>query len=417
MENALWNFLFIALVIIILQYSRSNISAAKKIIACALSILITLARPEAYAWNIFFFVLFALLALKNKRSILFSLAYLAVFIFTAAALLIFRLKYFGYPLPNTYYAKVSPDKLYNIKEGLIYAINFITDFHPVVILFIVVLFVTAAAMLINNRKIILHINQQQENIIIIALIILIALFLPLATGGDHFSGFRFYQEIILLSVWAMPAIFILYRDAVLNKIKYATTSLQLVVVIFFLLIGGGMLFNLKHPLQTQLDYEFTIANEQRAMANEMNNFWADTSHLPTAGVIFAGSFALKYKGFTIDLMGLNNTLMGHSSGNRIGIKNHAAFNKDVFYILKPDILFPENVASEKIAQIKYIQLLSNDDFLNRAMKNIFNDSVFQQTYYPAVITNKTLGKKVFLFSNKYFLQKLQNDKSLQLKRL
>ena len=47
-------------------------------------------------------------------------------------------------------------------------------------------------------------------------------------------------------------------------------------------------------------------------------------------------------------MGLNNTLMGHSSGDRIGIKNHAAFNKKVFYKLNPDVIFPDSVFGEKV---------------------------------------------------------------------
>ena len=161
MENALWNLLFTALVIIILQYSNRNISLLKKTIVCLLGILLTLTRPEAYAWNILFFVLFALMAWKNKRSFLFPLAYLVFSIASVIAFTFFRIHYFGYPLPNTYYAKVSPDKLYNIKEGLIYAINFITDFHPVAIFFITVLFVTSVSIVISNKTINLQDKQEQ----------------------------------------------------------------------------------------------------------------------------------------------------------------------------------------------------------------------------------------------------------------
>ena len=57
-------------------------------------------------------------------------------------------------------------------------------------------------------------------------------------------------------------------------------------------------------------------------------------------MIAVGGFGLKYQGNTVDLMGLNNILMGHSAGDRKGIKNHAAFNKDVFYKLNPDMLLP-----------------------------------------------------------------------------
>ena len=36
----------------------------------------------------------------------------------------FRLYYFGYPFPNTYYAKVSPDRFYNLLEGGKYLVRF-----------------------------------------------------------------------------------------------------------------------------------------------------------------------------------------------------------------------------------------------------------------------------------------------------
>ena len=417
MENALWNLLFTALVVIILQYSNRNISLLKKTIVCSLGILLTLTRPEAYAWNILFFLLFALMAWKNKRSFLFPAAYLVFSIASVIALTFFRIHYFGYSLPNTYYAKVSPDKLYNIKEGLIYAINFITDFHPVAILFITVLFVTSLSIVISNKTINLQNKPEQLRILMIALIVCVALSLPLTTGGDHFGGFRFYQDILLLCVWAIPAVLFLYKEAILDKLKYAILSLQIIVVLFFILIGSGMLFNLKHPLQSQLDFEFNIANEQRVMAEEMNSLWPDSMHHPSVGVIFAGSFALNYHGFTIDLMGLNNTLMGHSSGDRIGIKNHAAFNKTVFYKLNPDVIFPDNVLSERNAYLNYTQLLNDENFLNRAMKNIFNDSYFQQKYYPVVITNVSTGKKIFVFSNTDFFRKLQTNNLLQVKKI
>ncbi len=415
MENALWNFLFTTLVISILQYSKTNISLLKKTIVCLLAILLVLTRPEAYAWNILFFFLFIIITIKNKRSVLFSLAYLILSITAILFMANFRIHYFGYPLPNTYYAKVSPDKFYNIKEGLIYAINFITDSHPVIILFITALLVVTVSLLLNKK---FKLQSPTEiGILIITLIICISLCLPLTTGGDHFAGFRFYQDIILLSVWAIPAMLIIHRDAVFNRFKYAILSWQLIAIIFFVFIGSGTLFNLKHPLQTQLNYEFDFANTERIMGEDMNDVWRDSAQRPSVGVIFAGGFALKYNGTTIDLMGLNNTLMGHSSGDRIGIKNHAAFNKLVFYKLNPDIILPEQVTSDKQAYIEYVQLLSEENFFNKAMKNIFNDLAFQQNYYPVTITNKLNRNKIFLFANKDFYQELQKNNLLQLKNL
>ena len=41
------------------------------------------------------------------------------------ALLLFRLGYFGYPLPNTYYAKVSPDLPTNLWNGGAYLAGYL----------------------------------------------------------------------------------------------------------------------------------------------------------------------------------------------------------------------------------------------------------------------------------------------------
>ena len=151
---------------------------------------------------------------------------------------------------------------------------------------------TSLSIVISNKTINLKNQPVQLRILIISLIVFVALCLPLTTGGDHFGGFRFYQDILLLCVWAIPSVILLYKESFLEKLKYPVLSLQVIVVLFFVLIGSGMLFNLKRPLQSQLDFEFNIANEQRVMAEEMNSLWPDSMHHPSVGVIFAGSFAL-----------------------------------------------------------------------------------------------------------------------------
>jgi hypothetical protein len=135
------------------------------------------------------------------------------------------------------------------------------------------------------------------------------------------------------------------------------------------------------------------------------------------GVIVAGGFALKYHGFTIDLMGLNNTLMGHSSGDRIGIKNHAAFNKDVFYKLNPGILLPENADDLKEASIQYSNLLDVNNFDNEAMKNIFNDDAFQKEYSPVFILDKKNNAGFFAFVNINYISTLKNNVNLSVQKI
>lgn len=55
-----------------------------------------------------------------------SIIPLSVFICTIIGLILWRLSYFGYPLPNTYYAKVSSDILSNLKHGIGYLYRFLS---------------------------------------------------------------------------------------------------------------------------------------------------------------------------------------------------------------------------------------------------------------------------------------------------
>jgi hypothetical protein len=131
------------------------------------------------------------------------------------------------------------------------------------------------------------------------------------------------------------------------------------------------------------------------------------------GVIAAGGIALEYQGETIDLMGLNNTKMGHSLGDRTGIKNHAAFNKAIFYHLGADLVLPKLMPDKKEAAQEYMDLLKINNFENQALKNIFNDSNFHQQYQPVLIS-KSERQSIFAFANKKWREKLEKDSSLSI---
>ena len=45
-----------------------------------------------------------------------------------------------------------------------------------------------------------------------------------------------------------------------------------------------------------------------------------------------------YRGPIVDLMGLNNTTIAHYPGKRFGVKNHAAFEPELFASLQVDLM-------------------------------------------------------------------------------
>ena len=418
MENGLWNMLFVAISVFLLRAYRSpRLSGANKtgIILSAVGLVLT--RPEGLAWALFFLLLLSFIRWRNRNGWAFSLAYLLIVGATAAALTWFRVHYFGYPLPNTYYAKVSHDLVYNIKTGAEYAIRFAIAYHPMVTLMLAVMLAvsltcpSAIRSFFRRRE---HEGVEEDfvlhRIMLVTLIIVACILLPMITGGDHFGGFRFYQNIILLFAWGLTAIHWLYQQAMVRKVQRQIRVLGLTLIFFFAMIGAGSMYAVKGTPKTQLNYEFFLARDGRRVAHTFNTLWDERK--PSVGVVSAGGFALAYEGETVDLMGLNNTLMGHSKGDRTGIKNHAAFNKDVFYQLRPDVILPRTLAQEKDAILVYADVLDQFNFENQAMKHIFNDSAFQQLYTPVMIRKQKNTEAFFAFARKDFLQQLQGDTSI-----
>jgi len=409
MENGVWNFILTAMVILLLRLHRGDNKSSTKFFLVVGGVLLLLTRPEAMVWSALFTVLLWMIARKNRAGYIFPLLFFTVMVLTTAALTVFRERYFGYPFPNTYYAKVSGDELYNLKEGFLYLFRFLTNYHPIVTFLLGILLVYLISRQYESgslKKVASYFRVDDENgpYRIITFIILVILVLPMTTGGDHFGGFRFYQASLLFFAWALPPLVSLAE----RNVNGTMESLKVIggaAAFTFLLYTAGSLYRLKNLTETRMDFEFSLASEGRWDAVGLNRFWKD--HKPSVGVITVGGFSLKYEGETVDLMGLNNTLMGHSKGDRRGIKNHAAFNKAVFYRLQPDMLLPKVVNNEAEARSYYEELEDESNFSNQALRHIFYDSTFTSMYHPVLMQKN--DQKVFAFVKRDLESKVAED--------
>jgi len=402
MENALWNFLYTAILILLLRnYSGGTPSPANKILLLVLAPLLILCRPEAMAWIIFFTGALVWIYRKKGLGLLFPALFLSLSVITIVALVLFRTHYFGYPLPNTYYAKVSPDRWYNLINGLRYVQNFLARYNP---------FVTLLVLALMLNLLFAWQWRSSPRLVLLSLLTWMAVFLPCVTGDDHFGGFRFYQYLLLPAIWGIPVLFQFYKS---------NTRLYLggVVLLFCAFFAINSLFGLKSAPHNDIEREFTLAADGKATAKELNAFFSQAGGRPSAAVIAVGGFALDYDGPTVDLMGLNDKKMGHSPGDRKGIRDHAAFNKDVFYQEQPDIVMPSIVTSQREATNLYNGLLDPANFENRAMKNIFTEQRFQTQYVSTMVTSKATGKSIFMFCSARWLPTLSKDSSLTLTTL
>jgi hypothetical protein len=104
--------------------------------------------------------------------------------------------------------------------------------------------------------------------------------------------------------------------------------------------------------------------------------------LATALAAALGAVATTYRGVVVDLMGLNNVKMGHSPGDRIGMKNHAAFSIPVFWELQPDLVLPRELSNrEELLEAGSAAAGSDARYLHGLMST----SRFRDRYRPIVV--------------------------------
>lgn len=366
-------------------------------IICSLCVL---SRPEGIGWAMLQIFTFACICWAETRSIRSTLTLsstpLTALIVTYAALTGFRELYFGYPLPNTFYAKVSSSLATTIQSGFdgfklflkLYGVAFLV---PLCIGILWIGYVT----LRNQRK-----NRIFWFAVVTALFALVGLAMPIAEGGDHFGACRMFQNIYpLLGITLfLPLIPI----AAARKLSLdALYMLCLGLLIAFTAPTTWHTFDLANQLDVtglppqaitrylDMRFDFTLAEAYRPRGESMNRIFA--GGLPSIGVAAAGGIAYTYRGITYDLLGLNDSRMAHADKIKSGPKDHASFNTGVFYELAPDILQPLTATSGTVVDLsaRRAQDLDRGTFDNKIFKDIFHQDRFRSTYILAMVRNPT----------------------------
>ena len=146
-----------------------------------------------------------------------------------------------------------------------------------------------------------------------------------------------------------------------------------------------------------IKHEGRIAVRGRHVGEILNEFF-NAYQFPSIGVISAGGIKYAYQGEVIDLMGLNNVSIAHSSGNRRGVRNHAAFSKEVFYLMAPHVVFPR-VFEKAPTTLPY-----NKVWHNAVLKGLLDDTMFNAQYTCASIEKLNIPESAYLlgyFRNDY----------------
>ncbi|MCX6060329.1 MAG: hypothetical protein NTW69_19560 [Chloroflexi bacterium] len=420
MENAIWSTLLLLATIFVV--GENVIPYKINSVFIPLSILLLLTRPESFLWiTIFIVILLARRVLAGGivqavKEIAPLLAACAVAIIT---LTVFRLKYFGYPLPNTFYAKVSPSLSYNLTQGILY-------FKDYFLSSLIVQICVLAAVLAFMHTILAFIQKKlnKDGLLFLPIIAGIGLAAPVITGGDHFGSFRFYQNIhpilLLCLIYFVKSVIPLYVQ--INFNPSVPRWLQHVFIFCgILLITSCFVWYQTHAWisfkeSSNIAGEFDIAVKGRDDGQFIREMFVGLPDLPSIGIIIAGGIKYTYPGEVIDLMGLNNLLMAHNNGNRIGVKNHASFEKETFYRLQPDIVVPELVFTEGW---QYNERTLRQSWNNKkTLKGLYNDPRFLNLYVFAKIDQKEseTDKALIGWFRKDYLNKLDASSDFIIER-
>lgn len=343
--------------------------------------------------------LLGILFLRNlflKRSLRHIFIWGGVFLVSLGALTVFRCHHFGYPLPNTFYAKVSPSLVYNLDMGLQYALPFfISGLFPTLFCATWVgWFVSVVCGAVRPRS-----GAPQPcglgALDMLLLWIAILCVLPILAGGDHFDYFRFYQPIYPLIclglIAALPASAWNAVQGKRNKVFFGMVLLVLLPLSW----SFSASYLQSHWQRLPITREFSIADAGIRRGCLLNSLFADAPRVPNMGVIVAGGIARTYEGPLTDLMGLNNTTVAHYPGNREGTKNHAAFELGVFPELNVDAI--DDV----------IDGISHFPFVDKVLKHLFETSSFASEWRYGRLTNLSNGVSADLWFRKGYLDSLK----------
>ena len=410
MESALWSTLLLVTTIFVIKGHPSRRAINLGLIP--LVILLVLTRPESILWGpVFIGVLYLRITFKKSPRIAFIDLAPSIFCFILSVLLmiLFQLEYFGYLLPNTYYAKVSPSLLYNLQQGAIYLSKYIIS-DPIVLLSLIAIAVSGLSSIAS----LVSKNMPHDGSFFLPVIAGVGLLEPLATGGDHFGSFRIYQNIYPIEILCL-LYFIYHLLPTYIKQKQASKTVpsksnmfRLGQVLLLALVFSPFQLSMWGAIKSEIDIEFEVADYGRKNGALIQGLFSSAPELPSLGVVTSGGIKYSYAGEVVDLMGLNNTTMAHNHGDRKGIKNHAAFDIPTFYKLQPDIVWPQTVIEKNWT---YTESEIKESWENKeGLKGLFDQTQFLSMYTYAKVEGKTeKGYALVAWFKKDLLNQLKSN--------
>lgn len=282
-----------------------------------------LIRPEGAAAGLGLLVLSIILMRRAPRGVLIAIG---ATLLSTVAIVGFRLAYFGYPAPNTFYAKVSSDRVQDLIDGVKYLFSFVTG-HPFaeVLLGVWALLAVWAAIRFFSPD-----RRGAPALLIGAATVAGVFAIYGGLGGDYFAYWRFLEPVVpLLGVGAAIGVAALW-----TAMGRRALGVDRIIAGVAVLIWLGVSFGDYRQNRFLLAREIVLVEQGLAFGALMNEIDEDA----VIGVVPAGGVALGYDGPILDLLGLNWVEMAHANPVKTGVRNHASFDAETFWRHAPDLL-------------------------------------------------------------------------------
>jgi len=367
--------IFRSLLIVLISADNSSTLHKSNLILYICFLILPLVRPEGIAISLGLNGLLIFYAhLNNLKNLLIKLLIIiSLTIFIFITITIFRFQYFGFPVPNTFYAKVSTSYIDQLFFGLKYLIRYLIN--PTATVVIILAF---SAPIIIYLKNILAIKKIKW----LSLLFVSAVFgifsVYIAVGGDHFGSARQFQILTpLLVVFATLSI-ILINNLCWNLLSKKKTKYGKFIIICSMVFITSI-FTLPSITKYYHDgdgmsLEFRIAEKNRRIGELFNQL----PGRPSIGVIIAGGISRTYKGHIYDMMGLNWVEMAHANRlHKKKPKNHSAFDKELFFQTLPDFVIPS------IGNCNQPDSKEYTNFLDTVLDGLLKDERFVRNYRKA----------------------------------
>jgi hypothetical protein len=404
MDQGLWGALVLGLAFVLVrQMSSPEARPRASLFGVVLCVLGMLARPEAMLLlPAMLAFASAVVAVNNgvRAALRYAAPYYAAALLTLIGLTAARLAYFGHPLPNTYYAKVSSRAMDNISHGFQYVVGFLASNILVVpsILAAVLGFMVSGKALLLNARAGTRLGPAHGIMLLVSGTLASVIAGTILEGGDHFPGFRLFQPYVPLICVALLIYVPLFTDwskLALGRLSGAAWSAGIVAATLAASYADFASSN------EGFVEDFTIAREGRRIGELLNTLHGQPA--PAVGVLPAGGVAMSYNGRVFDLLGLNWAEMAHASGRRKGLPGHSAFNGPVFWKYRPEIMLPR--LTDPADPLNEKQTPSRWEL--SLLHGLMNETRFRDEYRPVFL--RLGAEEIFAYARADFLNKYDND--------